>query len=95
MEEDKMDIWDMQVNPRKSDILRETVQAGQKVHIIRMVTISYEINVSDVLDGLDETDISVDAVLTDEFDNVGVWDISDNYEEAEIGDDVAILVEII
>jgi hypothetical protein len=95
MEEDKMDIWDMQVNPRKSDILRETVQAGQKVRIIRMVTISYEINVSDVLDGLDETDISVEALLTDEFDNVGVWDISDNYEEAEIGDDVAILVEII
>ncbi len=92
-----MDIYDINVSQPNSDILYETVKGGQEVVIVRMVTISYKIRKEDlceILDGLDESEISVENLIEGETDNTSVWELPGLYDECVVEDDLVISVEI-
>ena len=91
----KQDVMDYYLGTTNSDVTGQRVQSGQRVQITRLVTIVYTVNISDVLEGLDETDISIKTLIQgEEYDN----DISVELEyngETDIVDTNVIQVEIL
>lgn len=91
---DKLDIFEISVNQGNLRNQAALVRKGQKVVITRMVTFTYELDVvyiSELLDEMDETDISVEDLIQYEKDNNPISDILD---EADETDDEIITVEI-
>lgn len=90
-----MDIYDMRVEGPKTDILRNMVQAGQKVRLTRMVTITYELtetDITEIMEDSGETSISLEALIKGEEDAVDIWELEG---KCHVEDDVVISVEIL
>ncbi len=92
---DRMDIFDIKYGTPNTDILRIVVEKGQKVLITRMVTFEYEVSISDILDDMDETDISVENLIEGETDNNSISVDMDYSEKTDIVDDMVISVQIV
>lgn len=93
-----MDLYDIDPKPVNSDFLRQFVLKGQKVRITRMLTISYELEVSDEwLEeyGSDESGMSVETLIGDETANDDISVNVDWADETDIDDNIVIAVEII
>lgn len=90
-----MDIWDIRPNPINQDKLDEMVTTGRKVQITRMVTFSYEVDISEVLDGTGESEISLKSLISGEECDNTFSVFSDFSDEPDIHDDTVISVEII
>lgn len=93
-----MEIYDIDPKPVNSDFLRTFVKKGQKVRIVRMLTISYELEVTDEwLEeyGSDEPGMSVETLIEDDNDNDDISVNVDWADETDIDDNIVIAVEII
>jgi len=89
--EDKMDLWKFTPIPGATD---QIVEAGQKVTIVRMVTVSYEMDIPAIMEGLDVSELSVKALIEDEIRNSSLTVESEYYGDLAIEDDTIIAVEI-
>lgn len=90
-----MDIFDITAKEVNRDKLGEKVKDGQVVQITRMVTVVYNVYISEVLDGTDETDITLKALLEDEEGNT-VNSVNLEYSgNVDIVDNSIISVDIV
>lgn len=89
-----MDIFDISVTAVNSGILRETVRKGQKVKITRMVTVEYEVDITEFLEDSDEDGISVEDLIQHEMDNNLISVDLEYSAETDIAGDEVIAVEI-
>lgn len=89
-----MDIWDITYKEVNRDNLDAVAQNGQMVRITRMVTFEYDVHISEILDGTDETDITLKALIEGEQGNK-VKSVNMVYSDSvDIVDDAVISVEI-
>ncbi len=90
-----MDIYDISVGLAKLDILSQIVRSGQKVRITRILTIEYEVDVRDILEDMDETEVSLESLIEDEMNNNPMSVDSDNGCELDKLDDLIVSVTIV
>jgi len=90
-----MHIYDLKCEETKTDISGITVKSGQKVVIVRLLTISYTVDVKDLLDDCDVTEISLKQLITGEERENDITVKMEYWDEAEIGDDLVISAEVL
>lgn len=86
----KHDVWYITFESREANLPDKELKSGDKVRITRMMTYSYELDISDVLDMVGEEAISVKDLKE------GEQDLS--YEDSPdptIDDDIVVSVEIL
>lgn len=63
-----------------------SLNPGQRVRVVRTVSIAYDLDIADYLDGSGDTDISVMELESDIEDNVDFMDTLDEQSNLEITD---------
>jgi len=89
-----MDIWDIEYKEGNKANLDVMLKAGQTVTITRIVTIAYEVDIAEILDGTDKESISVKNLILDECRNNDISVSSGYTDTMDIADDTVISVEI-
>lgn len=85
---DSYDVSDLR------DIPAIMVPNGQKVVIVRTVTIVYEVDIPATLEGLDISEISLEALVREETDNNRISVQLEYLDKPHIEDDSVMTVEI-